>query len=262
MNRLGLAETYRQYGLFLRSNSLTKSKEHYQREGFLDETIHYNTRYEKALEYFNKSREIFAELKNAEMLTNVYLSMAKTYALMNKVPESCENLDKGRKSYAPLKGLQVETREVGVDDAANYEAYITLMQAQMGCPMEMTAGVALDNRIKWPFFPFEQLLQIIEKRPDRPFCRAFSFFFAMRASSELVPMRRPSRIPLELQDTRSASGNVADPSRPLPMDERTFCSERASDPCVPSPPNPGHLRSRKVSRKPALPGRFPEDQCV
>jgi tetratricopeptide (TPR) repeat protein len=152
MNRLGLAETYRQYGLFLRSHSVTKSKEHYQREGFLDETIHYNTRYEKALEYFNKSREIFAELNNAEMLTNVYLSMAKTYALMNKVPESCENLDKGRKSYAPLKGLQVETREAGVDDddaaAANYEAYITLMQAQMGCPMEMTAGVALDNRIK------------------------------------------------------------------------------------------------------------------
>jgi hypothetical protein len=82
------------------------------------------------------------------MLTNVYLSMAKTYALMNKVPESCESLDKGRMSYESLKGSQVETREVGVDDAANYEAYITLMQKQMGCPLEMIAGVTFDNRIK------------------------------------------------------------------------------------------------------------------
>jgi len=56
MNRLGLAETYWQHGLFLRSHSVTKSKEHYQQEGFLDETIRYDTRYEKALEYFNKSR--------------------------------------------------------------------------------------------------------------------------------------------------------------------------------------------------------------
>jgi hypothetical protein len=146
MNRIGLAETYRQYGLFLRSNAVTKLKDHYQREGFLDETIRYNTRYEKALEFFNKSREIFAEQNNAGMLSNVYLSMAKTYALMDKVPESCENLDKGRKSYASVKGVKAETREIGVDEAENYEAYITLMQKQMGCPLEMTAGIALDNR--------------------------------------------------------------------------------------------------------------------
>jgi tetratricopeptide (TPR) repeat protein len=146
MNKLGLAETYRQYGLFLRSHAVTKNKEHYQQFGFLDESISYNTRYEKALEYFNKSREIFAEKNLAGPLANVYLSMAKTYALMERVPESCENLDKGRKSYALVKGAYREAREVGVDDDANYEAYITLMQTQLGCPMEMTAGVALSNR--------------------------------------------------------------------------------------------------------------------
>jgi len=146
MNGVGLAETYRQYGLFLRSHAVTKLKGHYQEEGFLDETIRYNTRYEKALEYFDKSRQLFAEQKNAGMLSNVYLSMAKTYALMDKVPESCDCLDKGRKSYAPLKIVQVKAREVGVDEAENFEAYITLMQKQMGCPLEMTAGVTLDSR--------------------------------------------------------------------------------------------------------------------
>jgi len=146
MDRLGLAETYRQYGLFLRSHSVTKFKEHYQRAGFLDETVRFNTRYEKALEYFNKSKDIFAEQQQPGPLSNVYLSMAKTYALMNKVPESCENLAKGRASYASVKKVKSEFREVGTDEAANVDAYITLMQKQMGCIEGANAVVSINDR--------------------------------------------------------------------------------------------------------------------
>ena len=147
MNQLGLAETYRQYGLFLRSHAVTKFKDHYQQYGFLDESVRFNNRYEKALEYFNKSKDIFAAKNLAGPLTNVYLSMAKTYALMDMAPESCESLEKGRKSYAKVKGTKSETREVGIDDDANYEAYMNVMYTQWGCrPLDMTAGVALDNR--------------------------------------------------------------------------------------------------------------------
>ena len=133
MNRVGLAETYRQYGLFLRSLAVSKSKEHYQRVGFLDETVRFNNRYDKAIEYFNKSKDIFAEQNLPGPLSDIYISIAKTYALMNRAPESCESLDKGRKSYASLKGVKTEAREAGVEDAANVDAYITLLQKQMGC---------------------------------------------------------------------------------------------------------------------------------
>jgi tetratricopeptide (TPR) repeat protein len=133
MNRIGLAETYRQYGLFLRSHAVTKFREHYQHAGFLDETVRFNNRYDKALEYFGKSKDIFAEQNLAGPVSDIYFSMAKTYALMNRVPESCESLDKGRKSYSSLKGVKAEAREVGVEEAANVDAYITLMQKQMGC---------------------------------------------------------------------------------------------------------------------------------
>jgi len=148
MNQLGLAETYRHYGLFLRSHAVTKFREHYQQFGFLDESIRYNNRYEKALEYFNKSGQIFAEKNLAGPLADVYLSMAKTYALMDMVPESCASLDKGRKSYAKVKGTKGETREVGIDDDANYEAYFSLMHAQWGCDMKLTAGVTPDTRLR------------------------------------------------------------------------------------------------------------------
>jgi hypothetical protein len=148
MNKLGLAETYRQYGLFLRSHAVTKYKDHYQQSGFLDESIRYNNRYEKALEYFNRSGEIFAEKNLAGPLANVYLSMAKTYALMDMVPESCASLDKGRKSYDKVKGTKSEVREVGVDDDANYESYFALMHAQWGCDLKLTAGVAPDTRVR------------------------------------------------------------------------------------------------------------------
>lgn len=146
MNRIGLAETYRQYGLFLRSHSVTKFQEHYQQVGFLDETVRFNTRYEKALEYFNRSREIFTEQNQPGELSNVYLSIAKTYALMNKVPESCENLAKGRASYVSVRTVKPEVREVGTEEAANFDAYVTLMQKQMGCSDGTTAVVSMDDR--------------------------------------------------------------------------------------------------------------------
>ena len=149
MNQLGLAETYRQYGLFLRSHAVTKFKEHYQQHGFLDESVRFNNRYEKAIEYFNRSKDIFTAKNLAGPLTDIYLSMAKTYALMDRNTESCENLEKGRKSYAKVKGTRSETREVGVDDDDNYEAYMNVMYTQWECrPLDMTAGIALDSRIR------------------------------------------------------------------------------------------------------------------
>jgi len=142
MNQLGLAETYRQYGLFLRSHAVTKNKEHYKQFGFLDESVRFNNRYEKALEYLNKSKEIFVSKNMPKPLTDIYLSMAKTYALMDMTTESCDNLEKGKQSYAKMKGKRGDTREIGVDDDANYEAYMNVMYTSWGCrPLEMTAGV-------------------------------------------------------------------------------------------------------------------------
>jgi tetratricopeptide (TPR) repeat protein len=146
MDRLGLAETYRHYGLFLRSHAVTKFREHYLRAGFLDETVRFNTRYDKALEYLKKSRDIFAEKELPGPLSNVYLSMAKTYALMNRVPESCENLAKGRASYSSIKKSASDVREVGVDEASNIDAYIALMEKQMGCREGPATVVSMDDR--------------------------------------------------------------------------------------------------------------------
>lgn len=148
-NNLGLAEVYRQYGLFLRSHAVTKFRDHYREAGFLDKSVNFDNRYEKAIEYFKRSQEIFSEKNLPGQMANVYLSMAKTFALMDRGPESCESLEKGRKSFAKVKGTRSETREVGVDDDANYEAYMALMYAQWGCrPLDMTAGVVRDSRVR------------------------------------------------------------------------------------------------------------------
>lgn len=149
MNQLGLAETYRQYGLFLRSYAVTKHREHYQESGFLDESVRFNNRYEKAIEYLNKSKEIFVSKNMPKPLTDIYLSIAKTYALMDRTTESCDSLEKGKTSFARMKGTRGDTREVGVDDDANYEAYMNVMHTQWGCrPLEMTAGVAVNSTMQ------------------------------------------------------------------------------------------------------------------
>jgi hypothetical protein len=48
-NQLGMAEAYRQYGLFLRSNAVSRFAEYYKEEA--DKTVTFKTRYEKAIDY-------------------------------------------------------------------------------------------------------------------------------------------------------------------------------------------------------------------
>ena len=102
-NQLGLAEAYRQYALFLRSNAVEKFEEYFTEEGFEDETVTFKTRYEKAVEYFNKSKDLYQDYGHLDILSNIYISLAKTYAIMGKQQESCDAFSKG---LAALRGVQ------------------------------------------------------------------------------------------------------------------------------------------------------------
>jgi len=132
---LGLAEAYRQFGLFYRSNAVNKFEEYYVKEGFLDKTVKFSTRYEKAIEYFNKARDIFAADRQYAVLSNLQLSIAKTYDLMNQHENACAAFELGLENHLAFKkSAAPETLELRADEIANYEQYIGAMKKQAGCP--------------------------------------------------------------------------------------------------------------------------------
>ncbi len=58
-NQLSLAEAYRAYGFFFRSNAVKKWHAHYKEKGFYDSDATYEKRYEKSIEYFSKAENIY-----------------------------------------------------------------------------------------------------------------------------------------------------------------------------------------------------------
>ena len=65
----GLAEAYRQFGLFYRSNAVDKAEKYFRERGFLDKTVVFNQRYQKAVEYFNRSKDLYASTVSYTHLT-------------------------------------------------------------------------------------------------------------------------------------------------------------------------------------------------
>jgi len=133
-NRPGMAAAYREYGLFFRSNAVTKFETYYTKEGFLDRTASFAGRYAKAAEYFNKAKDIFTENNQHEALSNVYLSLAKTYVMLNRQQAACDAFDEGMKSYNAFKKGNPEAREFRAEELSNYEEYVAEMKKQGGCP--------------------------------------------------------------------------------------------------------------------------------
>ncbi|MEK6743823.1 MAG: tetratricopeptide repeat protein [Nitrospirota bacterium] len=136
MDRLGLAETYRQYGLFLRSNAVSKFHKHYNTVGFLDESVKFTNRYQKAVEYLVKAQEIFEENKKYDTLSTVHISLAKTYAHLNRTQEACDSLTKGMASYNAFKKTNPDMKEFHAEEVADYEEYIGILRKQLSCPAE------------------------------------------------------------------------------------------------------------------------------
>ncbi|SMM99413.1 hypothetical protein SPONL_561 [uncultured Candidatus Thioglobus sp.] len=90
-NMLGLAEAYRAYGFFFRSGVIGgKYHKHYKERGFMEKNATYTNRYEKSIEYFKKSAEIYKQNSALDKLTNIYLNMGFTYEFAGLPNKACK----------------------------------------------------------------------------------------------------------------------------------------------------------------------------
>ena len=133
-DQLGLAEAYRQYGLFYRSNAVSTAADYYEEYGFLDKTVAFKDRYEKAIEHFNLSRYLYEDLGRYDDLSTRYISLAKTYDMTNRLDEACNAFYKSLESFALFKLNNPETDESRSDEIASYREYVESMRKQAGCP--------------------------------------------------------------------------------------------------------------------------------
>lgn len=158
-DQFGLAEAYRQYGLFFRSIAVSTAADHYRENGFLDKTVRFEDRYQKAIEHFAMSRDLLTDLGRYDSLSGVYVSLAKTYDLTNRRDEACDAFYKSLESYARFKMASQEIDEKRSEEIAVYIQYVDSMKQQAGCP---------DVPVVLPAEPVKPALKPVPTSPYAP----------------------------------------------------------------------------------------------
>jgi tetratricopeptide (TPR) repeat protein len=102
----GLGNANREYGDFLRSGAVFNWRDAYRRHGFLDRSVTYDNRLEKASEHYSKALEYYRLAKTQEMaagkydaLTNVYYNMALSHFALGARNEACADYDRALHAY-------------------------------------------------------------------------------------------------------------------------------------------------------------------
>jgi tetratricopeptide (TPR) repeat protein len=98
-DELGLAEAYRVYGHFFQSTTVSRWSNLFKRDGFLDRSATFDTRYAKSVEYLQKSAKLFGAHDRVDKLTNIYLLMALAYMNMNDRDGACQAFERTLENY-------------------------------------------------------------------------------------------------------------------------------------------------------------------
>jgi tetratricopeptide (TPR) repeat protein len=129
-----LADSYKDYGYFFRSRSVSgKSSTYYQEHGFLDKSATFDTRYAKSVEYYKKSREIYARLEKYDAMTNVDLNIGFSYELMGDKKRACQAFDASSADNRENIQRNPDAHIALPKGVASFDEYLVPHRKRAGC---------------------------------------------------------------------------------------------------------------------------------
>jgi tetratricopeptide (TPR) repeat protein len=129
----GIAEVYRVYGLFLKSRAVRVSPNYFHEYGFSDKSVTYETRYSKAIEYFEKSRALYKQIGNGRHFANIELQIGLTYQFMNNTEAACSAFDRSLQEYQIMMKADINTKVVLPREYKNFKDGIADIKKSGGC---------------------------------------------------------------------------------------------------------------------------------
>lgn len=133
-DNLGLANAYRTYAIFLKSEAVENWGQ-YRKWGFMNKTVTFDNRYQKAIEYYEIARDIYEKNSKYDALTNVYLNMGMIYQVkFNDKKKACDCYAKSLESHLKFKKDNPDTKIKLPIGFRSYEDYIAVVKEEAGCP--------------------------------------------------------------------------------------------------------------------------------
>ena len=137
----GLGTAYREYGDFLRSAAVVSWESEYRSHGFLDRSINFDNRLEKATEFYRKalaSLELAAQQCESagqyDALSNVYYNMAWTQLALGETSRGCEDFDRALGAYTENMRRNPAAKPAHSPAFSNPADEIAYRKRQAGCP--------------------------------------------------------------------------------------------------------------------------------
>lgn len=131
-NQLGLAEGYTAYAIFLRSEAVSRYRDRYESNGFIDESITYNNRFVESMEYLRKSESIYQRLGEYDDLTNTYLHMAFTSMAADDKINACKYYDKSVDANIIFMSNNPDVK-ISLGGYKSYKDYIKPLKEEAEC---------------------------------------------------------------------------------------------------------------------------------
>lgn len=132
-DELGLANAYRVYGLFFKSEGVNRMQKFYESNGFIDKSATYATRLEKSLEYLQKARVILEKQKNLDRMANIYMHIGFVYQIMKDKPAACSSYDKSLLAYKAMLADDPKSAVLLPPKYKSYDTFIADIKNSAAC---------------------------------------------------------------------------------------------------------------------------------
>ncbi len=130
---LGLALAYNEYGHLLASAAVEKQADSYRKTGFLDKTITYDHRLEKALTFFDRAAPFFIKAKRYDGLSNNRMGRGIALAKLRKTHEACNSLNESAAAMKENLRQNPRARPYIPDGQGSWEDYLAGLKSWAGC---------------------------------------------------------------------------------------------------------------------------------
>ncbi|NBF03416.1 hypothetical protein GV819_14070 [Pseudomonas sp. Fl5BN2] len=134
---LCFADGYRAYGRFLMSSTLDGQwKTDFEQNGFREPQVSYANRYDKALEYFQRSRALYVQEGRFDGASNVSLQRGFIYEMQADTSSACNAYDQSQQDQAQNQSLKPQAKVTLPERYESFAQYIDQQKRRAGCAPE------------------------------------------------------------------------------------------------------------------------------
>ena len=139
-NYHGLGKAHQLYADLLKSPSIGNWELVYRKNGFIDKSVTFDNRKEKAkeyfkyaIEYYSKAVDILEASKQYDTLTNLYFNLTSIFSYLDDKPNLCKNLELSIESYKKNIEANPDAKPITPRGYTNLEEFFKEMKIIEKC---------------------------------------------------------------------------------------------------------------------------------